>query len=126
MAQGVQLFHVDKGLGNGAEISGVRKTGWFPKGWFWLMFPLPKFAPNSLPFSATLSEESYDFDMPGPQKLERGHIRLLQNRPYLFPPDYNLISRLFFSSLGCLSTAVAEIITELIRFEPEVCICNRK
>ena len=43
-------------------LSGVRKRVWFPKGWFWQMFPCTKISSKDIfPCNATLAEERYDF-----------------------------------------------------------------
>ena len=79
--------------------------GWFPKGWFWQVFPCTDIS-SKQPFSATLpwQKKGMIFDFPGPQSRkfpEQGHI--LQNRAFTKPPfDKTTLwqNHLFFLSIN--------------------------
>ena len=46
--------------------------GWFPKGWFWQMFPCTEIS-STKSFPAVLPwQEKAMFDVPGPQQPKRG------------------------------------------------------
>ena len=64
-------------------MSGVRKIGWLPKGWFWQMFPFTDFLQKVFPCRAALAE------FLGPKRNEGAFAKtaLLQNRPF----DYSRI-----------------------------------
>ena len=76
-----------KGHGHREDMSaeaGVPK-GQFPKGWFWQMFPCTELSSKqSFPAMLPWQKNPMIFDIPAPQKPERGHIR--QNRPFTKPP----------------------------------------
>ena len=62
--------------------------GWFPKGWFWQMFPCTaissKKSKKSFPAVLSWQKKAVIFDFPAPPKPEQDHIR--QNRPFTKPP----------------------------------------
>ena len=80
--------------------SEVRK-GWFPKGWFWRMFPGTTnrnegtFGCSPVPETGTRVHA----DVPRHQKPERGYIR--QNRPFAKPPFCFLSGHFRFPLFMC-------------------------
>ena len=65
---------------------GFLYTSAFPdKRWFWQMFPFTKISSKqSFPAVLPWKKKAMIFDIPGPQRPERGHIR--QNHPFTKPP----------------------------------------
>ena len=60
-------------------------TGWFAKGWVWQMFHCTEVSSEkSFPAVLPWQKKAMTFDIPGPQKPERGYIR--QSRPFTKPP----------------------------------------
>ena len=65
---------------------GVRKTGLSPKGWSLQMFACNQISfTKSFPAVLPLAEESYDFDIPGPQ--ETG-MRVHSPKPNFYKPPF--------------------------------------